>query len=265
MEIFPLYFGIILVTYIITAIIRGINNSGWQNEGVNQNEFQGKNLSFFADSAEKVITVLGNGYLKNLLLNIGIRKGICVVSDRRVYFKGTAYYAKKTGWKRVKKEDIVDLSDVASTSTVYISHWPVLLTIPITIALVILGDISGHSVMYNEEMAFVLLTCSPAALFYYMLTRKNLFQITFAGGQIAFNTAWYSSKELENFQKLLRQAKDHSVKSTPVHQTAPHKETSTLSDELRKYAELLQNGYLTQDEFNAIKKAWFAKQGIALD
>ena len=265
MEILPYYFGIILVTYIIAAIITGIKNAFLQNEGVNQNEFQGKPLAFFADSAEKVITVLGNGYLKNLLLNSGIRKGICVVSDRRVYFKGTAYYANKSSWKRVKKEDIVDLSDVASTSTVYTSHWPVLLTIPITIALFILGDIGDYSVIYSNEMLLFLLTCNLFALFYYMLTRKNLFQITFAGGQIAFNTAWYSSKELENFQKLLRQAKDHSVKSSPAPQAMPHKEISTLSDDLREYAELLKYGYLTQEEFNAIKKAWFAKQGIALN
>lgn len=264
MYYFILYAIFLLAAYIIAAFIKWNKNRKSENNDDNQNEFQGKNLAFFADSTEKVIAVLGSGYLKNLLLNMGIRKGLCVLSDRRVYFKGTAYYSNQSRWKRMKKEDIVDLSDISSTSTVYLSHWPLLLIILITAA-ILLWDITHYVDPFYRDLYIYFIIASMLALICYLLTRKNLFQITFAGGQIAFNTAWYSSKELENFQKLLRQAKDHSVKSSPAPQAMPHKETSTLSDDLREYAELLKNGYLTQEEFNAIKKAWFAKQGIALN
>lgn len=264
MDYFILYGGFLFLIYLIATFIKWIKNGGSNNKDDNQNEFQGKNLAFFADSAEKVIAVLGSGYLKNLLLNMGIRKGLCVVSDRRVYFKGTTYYSSQNRWKRMKKEDIVDLADISSTSTVYRSHWPLLLIVPITVAGLIWEMIDPVDSLF-EDFALQLMIANIIAIFCYILTRNNLFQITFAGGQIAFNTAWYSNTELENFQKLLRQAKDHSLKSNTAQQTAPHAAANNLAEQLSEYVNLLKNGYLTQDEFNAIKKAWFAKQGIALN
>lgn len=93
----------------------------------------------------------------------------------------------------------------------------------------------------------------------YLLRRKTLFNIEYAGGCIVFNVSFYSKAEIDDFQKQLRRAKDMAEESTslktvtmdnPVDNTAP----INSADDLRKYAELLKDGLITQEEYDAMKK-----------
>lgn len=94
----------------------------------------------------------------------------------------------------------------------------------------------------------------------YLFRRKTLFRIEYAGGCIAFNASFYAKKEIEDFQKQLRKAKDMAEENTnikavaaidtPVEATSQNKNV----DALRKYAELLKDGLITQEEYDAMKK-----------
>ena len=48
--------------------------------------------SMFVDANEQQIAVLGGNYLSNFLATGTIEKGFCVLSDKRVYFRGKCYY-----------------------------------------------------------------------------------------------------------------------------------------------------------------------------
>lgn len=102
----------------------------------------------------------------------------------------------------------------------------------------------------------------------YLKKRKTMVQIQYAGGAIAFDVSFYAKAEIDDFQKQLRRAKDLYEQSmtsnisdvvAAVQQVASVQqlETATVqapADELRKYAELLKEGLITQEEYDAMKK-----------
>lgn len=93
----------------------------------------------------------------------------------------------------------------------------------------------------------------------YLFKRKTLFRIEYAGGCIAFNVSFYAKAEIDDFQKQLRRAKDMaeenaSVKAITVETSGESLTQNNAADDLRKYAELVKDGLITQDEYDAMKK-----------
>lgn len=97
----------------------------------------------------------------------------------------------------------------------------------------------------------------------YFKKRRTLFQIQYAGGIIAFNVSFYAKVEIDDFQKQLRRVKDlheQSIQNSTkdiieaVQQNSISSTQSATSDELRKYADLLKEGLITQEEYDALKK-----------
>ena len=173
---------------------------------------EGNPLPFFVDEGERALSILGSGYLKNLLLNGNISKTICVVSNKRLYFKGDSYFSLGSGFKRARQEYIVDLKDVTATGTSYISNTKLLTTIPIFLLLTFALVLEVFPFELNSLLLSIRAILIPIVVFsivYFLLTKKNLFMISFAGGQIAFNTAWYSKMEMEGFQKILHITKEN--------------------------------------------------------
>lgn len=92
------------------------------------------------------------------------------------------------------------------------------------------------------------------------MRRKTFFQIQYAGGCIAFNVSYYAKAEIDDFQKQLRRAKDLAEESaskgpvieTPVQPAAAVQ--NSVPDDLRKYADLLKEGLISQEEYDAMKK-----------
>ncbi len=96
-------------------------------------------------------------------------------------------------------------------------------------------------------------------LFDYLSKRKTLFEIQYAGGRIAFDVSYYAKAEIDDFQKQLRRAKDFSQETATVRTVAVEApiQTSTQSstvDDLRKYNDLLKEGLISQEEYDAMKK-----------
>lgn len=93
----------------------------------------------------------------------------------------------------------------------------------------------------------------------YLIKRKTLYRIEYAGGCIAFDVSFYAKAEIDDFQKQLRRAKDMAEESTAISDSALEigedvsAQTKTV-DDLRKYNELLKDGIITQEEYDAVKK-----------
>ena len=91
------------------------------------------------------------------------------------------------------------------------------------------------------------------------MCKKNLLQIEFAGGCIAFDVKLYGFQACENFQKILRTAKDEAVEeaenataeavrsamSSVAAPVVTQPAASSGADELMKYAELLEKKLIT--------------------
>lgn len=113
-------------------------------------------------------------------------------------------------------------------------------------------------------------------LLVYKLNRKTLLKINYAGGHIAVPLNWFPYSEGENFQKMLRIAKDKVIEEAenatanamrevmsnvstqqPVPQAQP---AVSAADELAKYAQLYKDGLISEQEFADIKAKLFARQ-----
>ena len=93
----------------------------------------------------------------------------------------------------------------------------------------------------------------------YLKKRKTLFEIQYAGGRIAFEVSYYAKAEIDDFQKQLRRAKDFAEETSTIKTVTADAPVQTASqnsvpDDLRKYADLLKDGLISQEEYDAMKK-----------
>ncbi|WP_080832420.1 SHOCT domain-containing protein [Cohnella massiliensis] len=219
----------------------------------------------FVEPTEQYIASLGNGYIVNFLSGSGLERGFSILSSKRVYFKGQCFYRENSKLKRSFEERIVDLKDITGTGytrfdPLYLFITAVVLFIAAAISLMIKSE------EYNSwRVTFFIITSlvSLVSLISYLLKRRDLFEISFAGGKMAFDVNLYDKSEIDEFQKQLRRAKDIVVESAPIHKaidSSPIKQETVnpspigFADELKKYAELLQQKLITEEEFAEVKK-----------
>lgn len=97
-------------------------------------------------------------------------------------------------------------------------------------------------------------------LFGFLYDRYNysVFEITYAGGGIAFGLHWIDEAESRAFQKELNMLKDR-IKVTSNVSTSEVKDnielkTDSIPEQLKQYKDLLDSGIITAEEFEAKKK-----------
>ena len=91
----------------------------------------------------------------------------------------------------------------------------------------------------------------------YLLKRKTYFRIEYAGGCIAFDVSFYAKAEIDDFQKQLRRAKDlaeetATIKTVAVETPVQAPTQNSVPDDLRKYADLLKEGLISQEEYDVV-------------
>ena len=158
-------------------------------------------LSMAVDSDEKLVASLGSRWIDNLVVTGKFSKDVCVVTDKRIYFRGKNIKSGKIG----KEEAIVDLKDVTGTSfsvRQYLIWW--------LLAVVCIGVYVPFCISENEP-GLAWLAIIPAILFpsCYFLTKKRCFHIFFAGGAIVFKANRYSMNDIKKFHLNLRRAIDN--------------------------------------------------------
>jgi hypothetical protein len=241
---------------------------------------QEKYKRFFTSPKEEYVAVLGNSYIETFLKNGGIQKAFAILSDKRAYFQGTSYevrqnYQGKRRLVKTRKSRTIDLKDITGTGIDSYSRplyaaltYLFLLLPPLLCAAYLLIIPSSKAI----NSAMIILAISVALSFYtaflYKYKLEQYICIQYAGGEIAFSMSWYNHNEVTEFQKQLRIAKDKAVDEADnavanklqrtignvMTSNANQKSTSGAADELIKYGQLLQNGLITQEEFDKVKK-----------
>lgn len=270
-----------------TELIDGVCPKCTQEQATSNKQDE-KFKRFFMSPKEKLVTTLGNTYIQNFLNNGSLKKGFAVVSDRRVYFQGTTYeiVTKKSGRKKAiktRKSRTVDLKDVTGTGYDCYSNYVIKI---LSILLFIAGLIFWLTTLfsfedksyYDTKLVFhlsgihvvilcMLLLPGLISLAIYFHSKVNLVAVQFAGGEIAFDIRWFSEKEIADFQRQLRLAKDRAVEEADnavadklqaaVSLASSGQQTSqviSVADEIAKYGDLLEKGLITQEEFDKKKQ-----------
>lgn len=214
--------------------------------------------NLFVDANEKEISTLGSNYLRNFLSTGSLENGFCTVTDKRVYFRGKCYTKSGNNYKSTKEEKTVDLKDVTGTGFTFIKHFGLMvLAILCTIWAVIFSFIIVTSLPRLNDfeilpsfLYLIFLAILPTIVLWglYLFLKVKVFEISFAGGKIAFKASSYNENEVNNFQRALRQAKDN-------YKEAPNTvSNSSGADELKKYKDLLDSGVISQADFDIAKK-----------
>ena len=233
--------------------------------------------SFFSDSAERLITLFGSDYILYFLVGRQWRHGTAVASDRRVYLKGKYLYKESGHLKKSVQERTIDLADIIGTGyTNYNPRYLLVLSL-ISLALLVAGvifstlpsannwvDNSSNSTARALSLLSVLIIffwVFLVALRFYITKRGRFFEISFVGGTAAFKVTLYNKEELDEFQSQLSISKDAAVDSARPSVQQPPSSKLGIADELRKYAELLKQGVLSQEEFDKVKLKLLSEEG----
>lgn len=216
----------------------------------------------FIDSNEKQVATLGGGYIKNFIMSGDMSKGFCAVSDKRVYFRGKCYVKSGKYYRVSKEERTVDLKDVTGSGFSYtrnIFAFAVAIVGAIwALIFLLIGCVDGFdSMRFINWVVYILTGYVPDIVAWIVYIKYNIriFEITYAGGKIAFKASDYNEEEMQTFQRSLRMAKDNYVEQEASRKVVVEASSSkSLGDELKKYKDLLDSGAITQAEFEQLKK-----------
>jgi len=180
---------------------------------VNSNSPELKDI--FVDPEETMVAKLGNGFLANILIWKSVRKCSAILSDKRVYFKGRIYQVVNGKVNKTTCMQTVDVEDVTGTGFLF-SNYPKWLAI-LEFILAILTVVGfGVDVSLDTGGIFLipfagLIVNGIVLAFKYILSKRTLFFVEYAGGKIMFDAALIGIADVNDFQKQIRRVKDKVV------------------------------------------------------
>lgn len=159
----------------------------------------------FMDPDEKLLASLGNGYFVNLLFN-RVKKCSALLSNKRVYLKGTMYAGDGRTLFKLVEERTLDLEDITGTGFIYtrVSKIMIFLGILFELLMAILGGMDGELAMGILAGLIPCLILIIAAFF----SRKIWFFIDYAGGKIQIDAKLIGLADVQDFHKQIQRAKD---------------------------------------------------------
>ena len=170
--------------------------------------------SLFINPNEEKIAIIDDGYLSHYIYTGQAVKSVGLVTNKRFYFSGKAYYLDGGHLNKAEIEQSVDLQDITSSGFKHYKNIVAcILSIIFLVLSVILLSISPAFSYGDEETCLICSAISGGigiiALIVYLCSRKNLYQVFFSGGSIAMKTSPFNAGDLEKFDRSLRQAKDN--------------------------------------------------------
>lgn len=226
----------------------------------------------FVSQDEEYIASLGNGYIMNYLVNKSVKSGFAFITNKHAYFKGSCLNSAGQKFVVTNEERTVDIKNITGSGFSYHRQPSYLLRLVCMTLLVVLYyfflprlfedslfSIDGGKYAFYGAIFFVWLVGAIICIKNYLLKRKTLFYIEYAGGRIAFDVSFYAKAEIDDFQKQLRRTKDFaeeetSLKTVLAESALDAATRHNVPAELRQYAELLKDGMITQEEYDAMKK-----------
>ena len=175
-----------------------MNTSGSGN-GIVEEEIE----DVFVDTNEQLIAKLGNDYLVNLLYQ-KIKSCNLLLSDRRVYLKGTFYNGSVKTLTRTVEERILDIEDVTGTGFIYTRlSW-------LTLIIDILIFVFGLVLMFDGIVAAALGVIAVGVFGAYKILKSisAYFYIDYACGRILIDAKLVGLADVKDFHKQMRRVKD---------------------------------------------------------
>lgn len=162
----------------------------------------------FVNPDEVQKAVLGGGYLANMIRTGTMSKGFGVLTNRRFYFKGKCFYKVGNHFMKTDEERTVDLQDITSSGFTYtrLFLWNVIAVLGMVL-FVLLGIYSGSD-SKKQVVAILFGVIDIVFWLIFILFKRAIYEISFAGGSIAIKASSYGMKEIKAFDKKLRLAKD---------------------------------------------------------
>lgn len=221
--------------------------------------------SQFVSPDEHTVAILGNSMAQTFLSTGDLSSSFAVLSNKRVYFHGKAFVRNGKRFSVRKENRIVDVQDVTGTGFIYNNPvWMaivgIICSIGTIIALILTLIWSGNDEDYilGFSITGAALIAAVVFLLFYRFKRRTLFEISFAGGGIAFNVQWFPAEEAQNFQNALKQTSDTA--KTKRAQQSSYTPAGSVADEIEKLAKLMSQGLITQEEFAQQKRALVGSQ-----
>ena len=257
-----------------TELIDGVCPRCTQDESNSEDDYERKISQLFMSQNERLVAVLGKKHSEKYLEKGKCREGFAIISDKRLYSFGRSYdigtnlFGKKTV-RENKQSKTIDLKDI--TGTWEGSYRPIcwLMVGIIHLILVIAGIIAGMILAVEQDTpteALIMFGFIPVLLFFmiiyiiiHIVSKIRVLAVQYNGSEMGFDMAYFTTEEIDDFQRNLRIAKDKVIESnrnteqtvSPMMQGTPH---NGKADELVKMADLLSKGLISQEEFDKMKK-----------
>lgn len=221
--------------------------------------------NILSSSKEKIVAVLGAATGKQLLSTGEAKGGCAILSDKRLYIKGTCFRKKRNLLIPKKEETILDVKDITGTGHFKqdVSWMKIAGIICVTLALILcavvksamdekvkIDSVGTARLVLISILVFILAAITLLVL--YKRCHADIFRIVCAGDVIGLNATYIPRNEWEFFQNCIRQQKD-SLEETDKRDPKPA-EKNDLAEQLQKYKNLLDSGTITQEEYDALKK-----------
>lgn len=171
----------------------------------------------FVEPDEQLVAKIGNGYMVNLLYK-KVKKCNALLTDKRIYLKGTMYSGEGKTVLKTTEERILDVEDVTGTGFIYTRVSKLMIFIGI---LLMLGW-AGFSYILRWEYEYGPLPLPAVVSFLPVLVagivflvkafmrRTAWFFIDYAGGRIRINAKLIGLSDVQDFHKQIRRVKDRT-------------------------------------------------------
>lgn len=209
-----------------------------------------KLTTMFVSPEERPVAVLGNNAAETFLSTGVLGNGFAVLSNKRVYFRGRCFTRTGKRFSIRSEERVVDVQNITGTGFIY--NDPTWLAVLATIFAAFSVLFVVAAVEKSVDWVFASLVSLSVAVICgvcYRAKRRTLFEISFAGGGIAFNVSWFPKEEAQFFQKNLKLVGD-ALKGQEKRSVGGF----SVADELGKLAQLWAQGIITQEEYETQKR-----------
>ncbi len=212
-----------------------------------------KYAKLLIEESEEVIAVLGNNIAQTFISTGVIGKGFSLLSNKRLYIKGKCLVRKGKAVFSKNEEKTVDLNDITGTGFIYNKAvWAKIVAIicgGMTVPM-LLNVLLGHLFLMTPFSIYLILGIIFFAI--YKTFNYSAFEISYAGGNIAFDLHWITEGEAKEFQRQVVIMKQNAK----ADENADGKQNvqDDVPKRLQEYKNLLDNGVINQEEFDAKKK-----------
>lgn len=171
----------------------------------------------FVSSDEEQKAVIGGGYLSNLLSGGGLSKGFGILTNRRMYYRGKSYHKVGGRYMKTNEDCTLDLQDITSSGFTYTRRlWALILAILFggrgILGMFVIAPYSEGIVLGGILLSiFIFLAMSIIFVLVFILLKKVIYTVTFAGGCLGINVSFFGISNVRDFDKALHKAKDERL------------------------------------------------------